>query len=143
MLFRSLTRAIAAIAQWEASREARDAAESQAIEGYFAGMGRVARWFARPLFAFVAQQRQAASPAGENPAIEGLNLVLARLRRAMRDLDIDRIDVLGTPFDATIMNAIGGVASQTYPAGCVAEQLAPAYRWRGELLRYADVRVAQ
>jgi hypothetical protein len=41
------------------------------------------------------------------------------------------------------MQAIGAVATGDFPAGHVAEQLSPAYRWHGELLHYAEVRVAK
>jgi molecular chaperone GrpE (heat shock protein) len=41
------------------------------------------------------------------------------------------------------MRAIGAVESVDCPSGHVVEQLAPAYRWQGRLLRFADVRVAK
>jgi molecular chaperone GrpE len=69
-------------------------------------------------------------------------MVLARLRHAMREQGIERLEVMGQPFDADTMHAIGTTASTEFPAGCVAEQLSPAYRWHGQLLRFADVRVA-
>ncbi|HTN04268.1 nucleotide exchange factor GrpE [Planctellipticum variicoloris] len=138
-----LSRAVAAIAQWERNRRLREEADANAVDLYFAGMNGVARWFARPLLTFVVEQRRVQSPAAENPAIEGLNLVLTRLRRAMNDRDIDRLDTEGSEFDANTMRAIGAVESVDCPSGHVVEQLAPAYRWQGRLLRFADVRVAK
>lgn len=138
-----LARAAAAIEQWELNRRLREAAEAKAVDHCRDGMSRLARWFARPLLEIISIQRGAQGPVGEHPAIEGLNLVLARLRRAMQEQCIQRIDVAGQPFDAATMHAIGVVASADCPAGHVAEQLSPAYSWQGRLLRFADVRIAK
>lgn len=137
-----LTRAVAAIAQWETNRALRDEAAQQAVEQQIAAMNGMARWFSRPLLALLAGQRSARGPAEDAPAVAGLNMVLARLRRLMREQDIERLDVQGLPFDAETMHAIGTVASTACPPGYVAEQLSPAYRWQGQLLRFADVRIA-
>jgi molecular chaperone GrpE len=137
-----LSRAVAAIAQWEATRQTRAAADAVAIEQCVAAMNKVARWFARPLLTLLAAQRSAVAPIGEHPALEGLNMVLGRLRRMMREQGIERLDVQGQPFDANTMCAIGAMPSTDCPAGHVAEQLSPVYVWQGKLLRFADVRVA-
>ena len=92
-------------------------------------MNAIARWLARPLLTFVMEQHQAGAQSTENPAIEGLNLVLARLRRTMKEQQIERLDSLGQAFDANMMNAIGTVESQDYPSGHVAEQLSPRSPW--------------
>lgn len=138
-----LSRAVAAVTQWEANRRLREVADAKAVERYFAGMNAIARWFARPLLAFIAEQRPAQERMTENPAIEGLDLVLARLRRTMNEHRIERLEAEGEAFDANTMHAIGTVAAEDCPTGHVAEQLSPAYLWRGRLLRFADVRVAK
>ena len=138
-----LSRAVAAIEQWETKNRLRADADFQSIERYFARMNGVARWFARPLLNFVTEQSSAKTASPKNPAIEGLNLVLARLQRAMNEQEIERIETLGQPFDADTMYAIGTVDATDYSAGSVAEQLSPAYRWQGRLIRFAEVRIAQ
>jgi molecular chaperone GrpE len=138
-----LTRAIAALEQWEASRRLRMAADANAVERYFAGMSAISRWFARPLWTFIADGRRVQESLPDDPAIEGFNLVLARLRRAMNEQQIERLDTHGQAFDASTMHAIGTVASPECPSGHVAEQLSPGYRWQGQILRFADVRVAE
>ena len=138
-----LSRAVTALTRWEANRRLREAADMTSVERYFEGMHAVSRWFARPLLTFIAVRRAAESQTADSPAIEGLRLVLTRLRHAMKEQQIERLDVEGQVFDANTMNAIGTVASQDCPAGHVAEQLTPAYRWQGRLLRFADVRVAE
>jgi molecular chaperone GrpE len=137
-----LSRAVAAIAQWEGNRRQREEAAQEAVEREIAAMNGIARWFSRPLLALLAGQRSARGPAEEAPAVAGLNMVLARLRRMMHEQGIERHDVQGHPFDAETMHAIGTVASTTCPPGHVAEQLSPAYRWQGQILRFADVRIA-
>lgn len=136
------SRAVASIAQGEANESRREAAEKDAIDNCIAGMSRLGRWFARPLLTLLAGQLSARGGAETSPAVDGLNIVLERLRRAMREHGIERQDVLGQLFDANTMHAIGVVASTNCPAGFVAEQLSPAYRWQGQLVRFADVRVA-
>ena len=106
-------------------------------------MNPLARWFARPLLRFLTEQRQRVDHPSESAAVEGLNLVLARLRRSMKESHIERVDTQGQSFDANIMNAIGTVKSSDHLSGHVVEQFSPGYRWRGRLLRCADVRVAE
>lgn len=137
-----LTRAVEAIAQWEETRRQRERESARSVQQCIAGMSGIARWFAAPLLAVLASQPDATAATPENAALDGLKMVLARLRRLMRDQGIDRFDVLGQPFDAELMCAIGTVESPDYPAGNVAEQLSAAYRWQGRLLKFADVRVA-
>jgi molecular chaperone GrpE len=138
-----LSRAVAALEQWEASRRLREAEDMKATQRYFEGMSPLSRWFARPLLTFIAEQRPLAEQAARDPAIEGFNVLLGRFRRAMNDLDIERLDTQGQAFDASIMRAIGTVASPDCPSGYVAEQFSPAYRWQGQILRFAEVRVAE
>ena len=136
-----LTRAVAAASHADSNRRHREEADLKAIQYYFNGMNAIARWFARPLLAIVTEQRQVKEQVTESPAVEGLNLMLAKLRRAMKEHQIQRLDALGQVFDAETMNAIGTVESRDSPSGHVAEQLSPCYRWRGNLLRFAEVRV--
>lgn len=138
-----LSRAAAAIGLWEENQQQRERDEQQALDECLAAMGLVARWWARPLLALLAGQSSARRSGRQSPATEGLVMLLERLRRAMQDRGIERIDVLGQPFDAAIMCAVGTTHTQEYRPGDVAEQLSPAYRWRGQVIRFADVRVAR
>jgi len=137
------TRAVRAIEQAEMNRRLREAGEAKAVQRHFSGMNPLARWFARPLLRFLTEQRQRVDHPSESAAVEGLNLVLARLRRSMKESHIERVDTQGQPFDANTMNAIGTVESSAHPSGHVVEQFSAGYRWRGRLLRCAEVRVAE
>ncbi len=136
------TRAVRAIEQAETHRQLREEEEAQAIERYYSSLSAPVRWCARPLFNFLTEQRQAREQRSENPGLEGLNLVLARLRRSMKELGIERVETEGQTFDGETMNAIGTMDSAKHPSGHVAEQVSPCYRWQGQVIRFADVRVA-
>lgn len=73
----------------------------------------------------------------------GLELLLARVHRLMQQSEIERIDVLRKAFDAETMHAVDVTDAPSVPSNHVAEQLRPAYLWRGKILRYADVRLAK
>jgi molecular chaperone GrpE len=136
-----LTRAVQVVRRTATNRRQRDEAGALAVREYFAGMSGLARWFARPLLAFVMEQVQPSESSTADPAMEGLELILARLRNAMQQQHIQRLDAIGQVFDANTMTAIGTIASDEYPAGHVAEQLSPGYQWRGQVLQFAEVRV--
>lgn len=76
-------------------------------------------------------------------AQQGIELLHARAQRLMQQCALERVDVVGQPFDAEWMHAVDVVVAPQTPSAHVAEQLRPAYRWRGKLLRYADVRLAR
>lgn len=135
------SRAVTAASQAETNRSLREETDRKTIERYYEGMSAVARWFARPLMDFIVETGQI-QEASENPTIVGLSLVLARLRRMMKEHHIERIETEGRAFDANTMHAIETVDSKQYPSGHVAEQISPCYRWHGQILRFADVRVS-
>lgn len=74
---------------------------------------------------------------------QGLELLLARVHRLMGTCELQRVDVHGKPFDAELMQAVDVVEHSEVPSTHVAEQLSPAYRWQGRILRCAHVRVAK
>lgn len=90
-----------------------------------------------------AEQETLAPEKSQRTTLQGFDLLMARVRRQMQQAEIERVDVTGQPFDAEIMNAIDMIDAPAFAKAHVAEQLRPAYRWRGNLLRYADVRLAK
>jgi len=138
-----LTRAITAVGQAEQHRQQIRQSQWRDFEREFASMNRLARRWAGGLLELARQQHHASDQPVADPTTEGLNLVLARLRRTLVEFGVERVDTLGMPFDANTMNAIGTVTTSDFPPGHVAEQLAPAYLWQGSCLRFADVRVSQ
>jgi hypothetical protein len=72
-----------------------------------------------------------------------LDLLVRRLERLMEQCKLERVEVFGKPFDADYMNAIDAIASTDVPENHVAEQVRPAYRWQGTIVRHAEVRVSK
>jgi len=109
----------------------------------------LARTFATKVFSALrkileqAEQETLAPEKSQSTTLQGFELLMARVRRQMQQAEIERVDVIGKPFDAEIMNAIDMIDAPAVAKAHVAEQLRPAYRWRGNLLRYADVRLAK
>ena len=122
------------------------------IDGFDAAVRRAswgARTFAGKLLLELRELvEQAADEATEREAMldstrRGLELLLQRTLRLMQQCDIQRVDVLHQPFDAEAMHAVDVVDDPSVPSSHIAEQIRPAYRWRGRILRYADVRIAR
>lgn len=136
-----LTRAVDATIKTEAARRQQQLDHLMGLRKVAESMGKIARRFARPL---IQQIESSSEPlAGETSSVaEGFSLMLTRLRQMLQENEIERIDTLGLPFDAELMNSIGTVESADIPPGHVAQQLSPGYRWRGNLLRFADVRIS-
>jgi|GEM_PF-2320561 hypothetical protein len=99
------------------------------------------RWWASPLSAKLLDRVQTLEPTKTGYA-EGLLILLSRLRNTLSELRVERIETLGTQFDGELMRSIGTMTNSQYPAGYVAEQFSPAYRWGGVVVKFADVRVA-
>lgn len=88
---------------------------------------------------------QPADPARERLEVSGrgLELLLQRVQRLMEGCEVVRQDVLGQAFDAETMRAIDVVSADSVPSMHVAEQLRPLYLWQGQVLKYANVRLAK
>lgn len=82
------------------------------------------------------------SDAVQDSNHRGLELLLARVHRLMKQCEIDRVNVLHQAFDAETMNAVDMIVDPTVPSTHVAQQLRPLYRWRNMTLRCAEVRIA-
>jgi molecular chaperone GrpE len=82
------------------------------------------------------------SDATQDSTHRGLELLLARVHRLMKQCEIERVNVLHQAFDAETMNAVDMIVDPTVPSTHVAQQLRPLYRWRNTTLRCAEVRIA-
>lgn len=135
------TRAVDAAIRNDQHVQKRQELPTQAFADAVAGLSKWQRWLAKPLI----QRYQTTTPASDQSSsamTDGLVILLSRLRQVLTEYQIERIDTLGQPFDAELMRSIGSVQDPTVPIGNVAQQLAPAYRRHGKVIRYADVRVA-
>jgi molecular chaperone GrpE len=73
----------------------------------------------------------------------GYDMGLARIERALAQSGLERIACAGTPFDPETMEVAEVVRDPARGGTEVIDELRPGYRWRGRLLRYAQVRVAR
>lgn len=80
----------------------------------------------------------------QEPAIasllEGLELVLRRLERAMRECELEPIKCLNRPVDVNGMTVLEAVETDEHPPGTVIGVVRDGYRYRGRILRFAEVR---
>lgn len=146
-----VTRAVAAVTSAsEASEGPRVPAGDvdqlkQSLQHKVAGLGGITRWFFK---AFVDDVMDTVSdwagqPAGSDPSVQGLRMLVQRVRRLMAEQLIVRIETTGQRFDAQTMTAVDAIATDTGSSGHVIEQFSPAYRWRGKVIKFAEVRVAK
>lgn len=87
---------------------------------------------------------KSAPPDKNDDFVQGLHLTAALFRAKLRALSVERIEVLGQPFDPNLSQAVGVVAvDEPAQDGVVVEELLPGYRMGENLLRPAQVRVGQ
>jgi molecular chaperone GrpE len=123
----SLTRGL------ESARVAGRAAESARETGL------LARWFAATE---IGQARKAA--AESVAALEtGYRLSLEKLDELLGRMDVQPVHCLGQRFDPLAMNAVDIDETGSEPEGTVLAVFRMGYRWRGEVVRPAEVKVAR
>lgn len=120
----------------------------QEVAGHFATLGPLRRRLCRGFLELVREsmRRRAQIACGRtvaDPTAEGLQMVVARVRHLLGEHHIERVDTIGTPFDAESMNAVEAIEAAGEQPGTVVRQLSPAYRWQHKLVRYAEVCVAK
>ncbi len=102
----------------------------------------VGRAFER-ILATVDSLDRALSHADEGPLADGLRLVQRQLLDALAAEGVERIEVLGRPFDPSIAEAVVTSPAETpAEAGAVLEEVRAGYRLGERILRPAQVRVA-
>lgn len=142
-----VTRAVESVTRYGTSgARAQPESLKQSIRQRLKQLGPLARWFCKSLLQDLEQDVDrcfAAQPTTADPIVQGLEMLVDRLRRLMREQQIERIDCLGRPFDGKMMIAIEAIDAPSHARGDVAEQLTPAYTYRGAVIKYADVRVAR
>ncbi len=86
---------------------------------------------------------RALAHAGDGPFPDGVRLVRRQLLDVMAAQGLERIDVVGRPFDPAEAEAVLTVpASEEFPAQTVVEEFRCGYRFGDRVLRPAQVKVA-
>jgi len=80
----------------------------------------------------------------DDPLADGVRLVHRQILDAMQAEGLERLDVVGKPFDPAVAEALGTVpVDDREQDGRVVEELRPGYRFHDRVLRPAQVRVGQ
>jgi molecular chaperone GrpE len=72
----------------------------------------------------------------------GVELILKQMEEALKGLNVQAVESLGTQFDPRIHEALGSIETTEFPDHQVLEEIRKGYRIRGKLLRPALVRIA-
>ncbi|HEX9199037.1 MAG TPA: nucleotide exchange factor GrpE [Acidobacteriaceae bacterium] len=72
----------------------------------------------------------------------GVELILKQMEEALRGLNVQPVETVGTQFDPRIHEALGSIETTEFPDHQVMEEIRRGYRIREKLLRPALVRIA-
>lgn len=75
--------------------------------------------------------------------LDGLRMTLVRLDQLLASLEVKPVEAKGRQFDPETMRASAVVCLRDRPEGLVVAVLRHGWRWRGEMLRLAEVSVNQ
>ena len=72
----------------------------------------------------------------------GVELILKQMEEALRGLNVQAVETVGTQFDPRIHEALGSIETAEFPDHQVVEEIRRGYKIRERLLRPAMVRIA-
>jgi molecular chaperone GrpE len=92
-----------------------------------------------------AQSRQAAARVAQLVAslITGYTMSLQRVERVLQQSGLEAIAATGLPFDPETMEVLEVIYEDGRTASAVIEEVRRGYVWRGQVFRFAQVRVAR
>jgi molecular chaperone GrpE len=74
--------------------------------------------------------------------LAGYQLIQNRVLKILKDQGIERIVCVGQPVDPHCMIVNIAVPGTNFPPGTVVQEIRRGYRWKGKVLRYAEVAAA-
>ena len=78
----------------------------------------------------------------EDPFVEGMEKVYKQLMSSFEAMDVMQIEAVGKEFDPNLHNAVLHVEDEAYGENIVAEELLKGYTYKGNVVRYSMVKVA-
>jgi molecular chaperone GrpE len=72
----------------------------------------------------------------------GVELILKQMEDALKGLNVQAVETVGTQFDPRIHEALGSIETKEFPDHQVLEEIRRGYKLREKLLRPAMVRIA-
>jgi molecular chaperone GrpE len=119
----------------------------ETLDARFARLPAWRRWFAARWHLDVrqlCQDQEAETLVRAFSALaEGYQLVQSRLHRVLAEQQIERIECVGRHVDPTAMTVVELVDDPRAPPETVVDELRPGYTWRGQVVRYAEVRAVR
>ena len=76
------------------------------------------------------------------PFAAGMDLVYKQLKKMLDDLGVEAIEAVGKPFNPDLHNAVMHVEDEDQPESTVVEEFQKGYTYRGAVIRYSMVKVA-
>ena len=73
----------------------------------------------------------------------GVELILKQMEEALKGLNVQPVETVGTQFDPRIHEALGSIETTEFPDHQVLEEIRRGYKIREKLLRPALVRIAE
>jgi len=144
----ALTRGAEAIAS--SHRQAAQAVPRQlreSLDGRFRQLSSWRRWLSRrwhkQIQATCQEDVAAAIDESLNRAMEGYELIQARLRRVMQEQGVARIECVGKALDTARMTVVELVDDSATEPETVLEEVRPGYTYHGKVIRFAEVRATR
>ena len=76
------------------------------------------------------------------PFADGMDKVYRQILKMFEELDVKPIEALGKPFDANLHFAVMHVEDEEAGENTVVEEFQKGYTYRGSVIRYSMVKVA-
>jgi molecular chaperone GrpE len=73
---------------------------------------------------------------------QGVELILKQMDEALKGLNVQTVETVGTQFDPRVHEALGSIETAEYPDHQVIEEIRKGYKLRDKLLRPALVKIA-
>lgn len=86
----------------------------------------------------------AAVPEGEKGGsfAEGVEMIYKQFIKALEDAGVEAIEAVGRQFDPDVHNAVMHIDDETYGENEISQELQKGYKYRGTVVRYSMVQVA-
>jgi molecular chaperone GrpE len=79
----------------------------------------------------------------EQPSVKGMRIIHRKFLALLETQGVLSFESVGTPFNHNLHEAVAMVKQEGSEPGTVVDELRRGYLWNNELLRHAQVRVAE
>ena len=79
----------------------------------------------------------------KQPSVKGVRFIYEKILSLLQTHGVKPFESIGTPFDHNMHEAVAMIKHEGGESGTVVDELRRGYLWNNELLRHAQVRVAE